>query len=90
MMIIGLSVSRNHPKKFRREKPMVYTVDHYSGIIMSSMASQITSLKIVYSAVYSGADKKKKICVTGLCEGNSPVTAEFPAQKASNAENLSI
>ena len=31
-----------------------------------------------------------KFCVTGLCEGNSPVTGEFPAQRASNAENVSI
>ena len=28
--------------------------------------------------------------VTGFCEGNSPVTGEFPAQKASNAENASF
>ena len=28
--------------------------------------------------------------VTDLCAGNSPVTGEFPAQKASNAENVSI
>ena len=28
--------------------------------------------------------------VTGLCEGNSPVTGEFPAQRASYAENVSI
>ena len=28
--------------------------------------------------------------VTDLCEGNSPVTGEFPAQWASNAENISI
>ena len=28
--------------------------------------------------------------VTGLCVGNSPGTGEFPAQMASNAENLSI
>ena len=28
--------------------------------------------------------------VTGLCEGNSPVTGEFPTQRVSNAENLSI
>ena len=27
---------------------------------------------------------------TGLCAGNSPVTDEFPAQMASNAENVSI
>ena len=55
------------------------------------MASQITSFTIVYSIVYSGADKKtSKLRVTGLCAGNSPVTGEFPAQMASNAENVSI
>ena len=31
-----------------------------------------------------------KLRVTGFCEGNSPVTGEFPAQRASNAENVSI
>ena len=31
-----------------------------------------------------------KLHVTGLCEGNSPVTDEFLAQRASNAENVSI
>ena len=34
--------------------------------------------------------KIAKLRVTGLCAGNSPVTGEFPAQKASNAENVSI
>ena len=28
--------------------------------------------------------------VAGICEGNSPVTGEFPAQRVSNAENDSI
>ena len=43
---------------------------------MDAMASQITNLTIVYSTVYSGADKKKKtwkLRVTGLCAGNWPV-----------------
>ena len=31
-----------------------------------------------------------KLRVTCLCERNSPVTGEFPAQIASNAENVSI
>ena len=59
---------------------------------MSAMAYQITSLTIVYSAVYSGANQRKtsKLRVTGLCEGNSPATGEFSAQRASNAENGSI
>ena len=31
-----------------------------------------------------------KLCVTGLCAGNSLGTGEFPAQMAGNAENVSI
>ena len=34
--------------------------------------------------------KTSKFRVTGLCAVNSPVTGEFPAQRASNAENASI
>ena len=34
--------------------------------------------------------KTSKPRVTGLCVGNSPGTGEFPAQMASNAENVSI
>ena len=34
--------------------------------------------------------KTSKLRVTGVCAGNSPETGEFPAQMASNAENVSI
>ena len=34
--------------------------------------------------------KTSKLRVTGLCERNSPGAGEFPAQRASNAENVSI
>ena len=34
--------------------------------------------------------KASKLRFTGLCAGNSPVTGEFPTQRASNAENVSI
>ena len=37
----------------------VTIITHYSDVIMSLMASQITSLTIVYSAVYSGTDERK-------------------------------
>ena len=57
---------------------------------MGEMASQITSLTIVYSIVHSGAKKNIKPRVTGLCVGNSPVTGEFPPQMASNVENTYI
>ena len=32
---------------------------HYDDVIMSTIASQITSLTVVYSTVYSGADQSK-------------------------------
>ena len=38
----------------------------------------------------SRSKKASKLRVTGLCAGNSTVTGEFPAQMASNAENVSI
>ena len=63
---------------------------HYRDVIMSLVASQITSLTIVYSSVYSGGTENiKALRHWPLC-GNSPVTREFPAQRASNAENISI
>ena len=34
--------------------------------------------------------KTSKLHITGLYAGNSPVTGEFPAQRAGNAENVSI
>ena len=58
---------------------------------MSTMASQIISLTIVLlNRLFRRRSKKtSKFHVTGLCSGNSPVTGEFPAQTASDAENVS-
>ena len=43
------------------------------------------------SCLFGPTSKKtSKLRVTGLCVGNSPGTGEFPAQMASNAENVSI
>ena len=47
---------------------------HYSDV-MGAMTSQITSLTIVYSTVYSGTDQRKH---------------QSSAQRVSNAENASI
>ena len=57
---------------------------YYNDVMINAMASQITSLTIVYSTAYSRRRSKKtsKLRVTGLCERNSPVTGEFPAQRA--------
>ena len=39
--------------------PADWMSTHYDDVIMDSIASQITSLTIVYSNVYSGADQSK-------------------------------
>ena len=59
---------------------------------MGAIASQITSLAIVFSTVYLDTDerKKSKLRVTGLFAGNSPEAGDFPAEMDSNAENVSI
>ena len=62
---------------------------HYTDVIKSAMASQITNVSIVFSTVCR-SKKTSKLRVTGLCEGNSPLTGVFPAQMASNEENGSI
>ena len=56
-----------------------YHLIHDTDVIMGPMASQITSLAIAYSTVYSGADKKNpsKLHLTGLCAGNSPGTSSW-------------
>ena len=59
---------------------------NYIDVIMTTMASQITCLTVVYSTVYSDADKKtSELRVTSLY-----VTGEFPAQRANYAEDVSI
>ena len=57
--------------------------NHYNDVIMSAMASQITSLTIVYSTVYSGADQRKhqSSALLAFCVGNSPVTVTSVTRK---------
>ena len=52
---------------------------------MGTIASQITRFTIVYSTVYSGADQRKYQSSPSLA-----FVRGFPAQIASNAENVSI
>ena len=71
----------------------VNVVSDYNDVIMGAMASQITGVSVVCSTVCSYRHRSKKtskLRVTGLCEGNPLMTGEFPAQSASNAENVSI
>ena len=58
---------------------------------MGAIASQITRLTIVYSTVYSGTDQRKHQSSASLAFVRGfHREREFPAQMASNAENVSI
>ena len=65
---------------------------HYNDVIMGAIASQITSLTIVYSIVYSDTDQRKHQSSASLAfvRGIHAGTGELPAQMASYAENVSI
>ena len=57
---------------------------------MTTTASQITSLMVVYSTVYSQIKENIKAPRHWPLCGEFTGTGEFPAQRASNAENVFI
>ena len=60
--------------------------NHYNDVILGAIASQITSLTIVFLTVYSDADQRKHQSSASLAF----VWGIHRAQMASNAENVSI
>ena len=87
--LIIFTISRPVKQPWRIDDEI--NVIHYSDVIMSTIACLITSLAVVYSTVYSDADQKyiKAPRHWPLC-GEFTGTGEFPAQRASYAENVSI
>ena len=62
-IIFGTSINQFHPGFWNVFCPQYVCLQdcpqHYCDVIMGPMASQITSLTIVHSAVYAGADQRK-------------------------------
>ena len=82
-LLIGLSVQKSVGSTYRWLVTRLwypYCIGHYNDVIMGAIASQITSLTIVYSIVYSDADQRKHqssaslVFVQGIHRGpvNSP------------------
>ena len=68
-------------------------MNHYGDVIMGTVVSQITSLTIVYSNVWSDADQLKHQSPSLLAfvqEIHRWPVNELPAQMASNADFFSI
>ena len=68
------------------------TQRHYSDVIMSAMASQITEVLMVCSAVCSGADQRKHQSSASpvLVRGFLRWPVNSPHKRVSKAENVSI
>ena len=77
---------------FDIQKQVSRTGIHYNDVIMGAIASQITSLTIVYSIVYSDSDQRKHQSSASLAfvRGIQHRTGDFPAQMASYVENVSV
>ena len=63
---------------------------HYNDVILGMMASHQPHDCLLNCLFRRRSKKTSKLRFTSLCAGNSPVTGEFPAQKASNADDVSI
>ena len=84
----------NDPFKFlswnTNNFPMM-KLNHYTDVIMTIMASQITSLTVVYSTVYSDADQRKHQSSASLAfMWGIHQDRWILRTKASYAENVSI
>ena len=54
-----------------------------------NVVSNHQRLGCLFNRLFRRRSKKtSKLRITGLCEGNSPVTGVFPTQRASNVENV--
>ena len=58
-MGMGVGGENFHHSAFKVHSPSAGRVFHYTDVIMGTIASQITSLTIIYSTVYSEADQGK-------------------------------
>ena len=90
VIVAKFSTIHTHIAEFVRTKFMLFS---WKVLFM-----QIWTLLVCLNIIISYCQSKKKyklphgtlLCVTGLCAANSPLTGELPAQRASNAGNVSI
>ena len=64
----------------------ITVTSYWTWLCFKSPASRLFTQALIQAQI----KKRSKLSVTDLCEGNSSVTGEFPAQRASNAKNVSI
>ena len=94
------SISQKKMKKYNRTNMCENYGGCYSYIVDDSLQWRYDErdgvinhrhLNCLLNLMFRRRSKKtSNLRVTDLCEGNPPVTGEFPSQRASNAEHVSI
>ena len=85
LIIVWKSYTATQCHKTLRTMTLQWRHNDHNGV------SNHHRLECLLNRVFRRKSKKTpKLRVTGFCEGSSPVTGEVPAQRASNAENVSI
>ena len=69
---------------------MCNILGHYSDVIMSVMASQITSVSIFAQPFFSGAHERKHQRSAIFMRGSHRWPMDSPHKRAGNAENVSV
>ena len=71
-----------------------FTIYHYCDILCHNGRDGVSNHQphdcLLNPLFRRRSNKTSKSALLTLCEGNSPVTGEFPTQRASNTENVSI
>ena len=85
------------PTDWRRQRQYPKAKTHYSDVMMGAVASQITSLTIVYSTVHSGAGRRKhqscmslafeygQMCTFPVAIANTFIVTAFSFQWSDNS-----
>ena len=73
-------------KQLRAGDSVITVTSHWAPWRLESPASRWLAQPFIRAQI----KETSKLRITGLCEGNSPVTGEFPSQMANNAANVSI
>ena len=93
-LVNGILIS---PRNYQTQLVLCSSLDsihkhHYNDVIneRDGISNHLPHDCLLNCLFRHRSKKASKLHITGLCEGNSPVTSEFPAQRASNAKNVSI
>ena len=98
LLIYSVASHHDHPKcrQWLQTVQRHYFLFHFQSIPLQWRHNECDGVlnhqrfDCLHIRLFRRRSKTSQLRVTGLCEGNSPLTGEFPVQRANNAENVPI